>query len=59
MFSSKKNNHYFSSGINCFCGNTTSYPIQNSAACTAPCSGNSNEICGDSTGSYFSVYSLR
>ena len=43
---------------NCLCGNTLLNPTKTSSTCTEPCSGNSSELCGDSTSYYCSVYSL-
>ncbi len=39
------------------CGNTIKYPTQTSTTCTVGCNANTAQMCGDSSGVYFSVYS--
>ena len=43
---------------NCVCGNKIKNPTSTSTTCTIGCTGNNAQSCGDSTGSYFSVYNL-
>ena len=47
--------YFYTSGVECQCGNTLSYPNLTSI-CDKPCSGNTADTCGDTTGQYFSIY---
>ena len=48
-----------SGSTRCYCGYSLKFPTKTSTKCLVPCSGDSTQYCGDSTGQYFNVYQYQ